>query len=143
MRGLKRRRRQQALPFAVNAENNFPSIIYVTICQFIIVWINIVLDNRTSLVKVANALVLNTHQSRLTSMVLEVSFEHNPTSTLTADEAHHCVSASWLATIEHFRQNQSLNNSGVMAISDRHDEKALGKVFETVADDIEILDTFL
>lgn len=49
------------------------------------------------------------------------------------DEAHHAVSSEFLLCINHFRQNPNCKILGVTATPDRHDEKALRKVFGSVA----------
>jgi len=59
---------------------------------------------------------------------------------LIVDEAHHAVSPSYMSVIEHYKQNPDLRILGVTATPDRCDEEAMGKVFEHVAFDYEILD---
>lgn len=59
---------------------------------------------------------------------------------LIIDEAHHAVSPSYIQVIDHYKQNPNLKILGVTATPDRADEKALGKVFESVAFDYEIID---
>lgn len=59
---------------------------------------------------------------------------------LVIDEAHHCVSKSWLEVIAYYQQNQNLKVLGVTATPDRSDKKAMGKVFESVAFEYGILD---
>lgn len=60
-------------------------------------------------------------------------FDPNEFSLLVVDEAHHAVSPSYRAVLDHYRQNTELRVLGVTATPDRHDEEALGKVFEEVA----------
>lgn len=52
---------------------------------------------------------------------------------LVIDEHHHSVAKSYLEIIDHFRQNPNLKILGVTATPDRLDEKALGKVTDSVA----------
>ncbi len=59
-------------------------------------------------------------------------------ATLIIDEAHHAPAKTYQAVIDHYRQNPDLRVLGVTATPDRHDEKALGQVFETVAYDYEL-----
>lgn len=67
-------------------------------------------------------------------------FPHTNFGLLILDEAHRTASRSYLDVIAYYRQNPDLRILGVTATPDRHDEKALGKIFETVADDYELLD---
>ena len=53
---------------------------------------------------------------------------------------HHSTSSSWVKVIEYYKNNPSLKVLGVTATPDRTDEEALGKVFQTVAFDYEIVD---
>lgn len=52
---------------------------------------------------------------------------------LIIDEAHHSTSPSYRRVIDYYRQNTRLKVLGVTATPDRHDEAALGQVFESVA----------
>jgi superfamily II DNA or RNA helicase len=61
-------------------------------------------------------------------------------SVLVVDEAHHATSPTYQRVINHYRQNPNLKVLGVTATPDRHDEAALGQIFESVAYDYEILD---
>lgn len=54
-------------------------------------------------------------------------------SLLVIDEAHHSAAKSYRRVIDYYRQNPKLKVLGVTATPDRADEKALGRVFETVA----------
>lgn len=56
------------------------------------------------------------------------------------DEAHHSTAQSWVSVVEHYRKNPRVKILGVTATPDRADEVALGKVFDSVAYDYEILD---
>lgn len=47
------------------------------------------------------------------------------------DEAHHAVSDSYKAVYDYFFRNPEIRHLGVTATPNRHDEKALGSVFET------------
>lgn len=55
------------------------------------------------------------------------------------DEAHNCVSDSYLNVINYFKQNPNQKILGVTATPDRMDEKALGQICETVAFEADIL----
>jgi len=57
---------------------------------------------------------------------------------LIIDEGHHSTAASYRKIIDHFSQNHDLKILGVTATPDRHDEEALGQIFDTVADVYEI-----
>lgn len=59
---------------------------------------------------------------------------------LIVDEAHHATSPSYRRVIDYYRTNPKLKVLGVTATPDRATEEALGQVFESVADDYEILD---
>lgn len=61
-------------------------------------------------------------------------------SLLVIDEAHHSASKSYIEVINWYRRNPNLKVLGVTATPDRADEKALGKIFESVAFDYEIID---
>lgn len=56
------------------------------------------------------------------------------------DEAHHGVADSYLKVLQHFAKNPDIKILGVTATPDRADEEALGRIFETVAGEYEILD---
>ncbi|HUX15612.1 MAG TPA: DEAD/DEAH box helicase [Phycisphaerae bacterium] len=59
---------------------------------------------------------------------------------LIIDEAHHATAASYRRVLDHYRQNPALRVLGATATPDRHDEEALGRVFDTVAFDYELTD---
>jgi superfamily II DNA or RNA helicase len=54
------------------------------------------------------------------------------------DEAHHAISASYRAVIDHYMSNASVRLLGVTATPDRTDEAALGEVFGSVAYEVGI-----
>jgi len=56
------------------------------------------------------------------------------------DEAHHAPAKSYMDLIEYYSANTECCILGVTATPDRSDEVAMGKVFDTVAFDYEILD---
>jgi len=56
------------------------------------------------------------------------------------DEAHHATSPTYRRVIDYYRQNANCKILGVTATPDRADEEALGKVFDAVAFDYQILD---
>ena len=58
---------------------------------------------------------------------------------LIIDEAHHATAKTYRKTIEYYKQNPTLRVLGVTATPDRADKEALGKVFESVAFDYEIV----
>jgi len=88
--------------------------------------------------------VLSTVQTLISSIGTERKRLHrfNPTDfdLLVIDECHHAVANSYLEIIEWFKQNDKLRVLGVTATPDRYDQRALGQVFDTVADRYEILD---
>jgi len=51
------------------------------------------------------------------------------------DEAHHATAPTYRRVVDHYRQNPDCRVLGVTATPDRHDEEALGQVFESVAYD--------
>lgn len=55
------------------------------------------------------------------------------------DEAHHAVAPTYQAVIEHFAGEHGIKVLGVTATPDRADELALGRIFQTVAYEYEIL----
>lgn len=59
---------------------------------------------------------------------------------LILDEAHHGTAKSYQNLINYYTQNPELKVLGVTATPDRADEEALGKIFQSVAFDYEILD---
>lgn len=67
-------------------------------------------------------------------------FDPNEFGLLIIDEAHHAVSPSYKAVIEHFQQNPNLKLIGLTATPDRADELAMGQVFESVAFEYGIID---
>lgn len=67
-------------------------------------------------------------------------FNPDEFSLLVVDEAHHSTAASYRKAIAHYQQNQQLKLLGVTATPDRHDEAALGQVFESCAFEYQISD---
>lgn len=67
-------------------------------------------------------------------------FKPDGFSTLILDEAHHGPADSWGKVLAHFKQNTGLKMLGVTATPDRHDEQAMGQVFESVAVNMGILE---
>jgi len=61
-------------------------------------------------------------------------------SLLVVDEAHHATAPTHRRVLEHYGQNPDLRILGCTATPDRHDEEALGQVFDSVAFDYELLD---
>lgn len=56
------------------------------------------------------------------------------------DECHHAVSTSYIRVIDHYMKNPQSRLLGVTATPDRLDNKALGRVFETVAFEYDVAD---
>lgn len=56
------------------------------------------------------------------------------------DEAHHAPAESYRRIIDYYSRNPDLRILGVTATPDRHDEAALGKIFDSVAFEMGILD---
>jgi len=52
---------------------------------------------------------------------------------LVVDEAHHCPATSYRRVLQWYQRNPDLRILGVTATPDRHDEKALGRIFDSVA----------
>jgi len=67
-------------------------------------------------------------------------FNPDDFSLLVIDEAHHAAADSYRKVIAYYRRNPNLKVLGVTATPDRADEKALGQIFESVADEYEIAD---
>lgn len=59
---------------------------------------------------------------------------------LIVDECHHGTADTYKRVLDHYKQNPDLKVLGVTATPDRADEEALGKIFQSVAFDYEILD---
>lgn len=60
-------------------------------------------------------------------------FDPSEFGLIIVDEAHHAISASYKAVIDHYMTNPAVRLLGVTATPDRTDEAALGEVFESVA----------
>lgn len=67
-------------------------------------------------------------------------FDPSDFALLVVDEAHHAAADTYRAVISHYRENPNLKVLGVTATPDRHDEKALGQVFDEVPFDYGIAD---
>lgn len=67
-------------------------------------------------------------------------FKPSDFGVLIVDEGHHATAQSYRNLFEYYGQNPDLKILGVTATPDRADEVALGKVFQAVAFDYEILD---
>jgi superfamily II DNA or RNA helicase len=67
-------------------------------------------------------------------------FDPEQFGVLVIDEAHHATADTYRRVIDYYRRNPALKVLGVTATPDRHDEEALGQVYESVAFDYEILD---
>ena len=60
-------------------------------------------------------------------------FKPDEFSLVIFDECHHIQAASWQRVVNHFKQNTQVKILGVTATPKRHDGKALGATFDTVA----------
>jgi len=67
-------------------------------------------------------------------------FDPGEFSLVIIDEAHHATAPTYRRVLGHYHQNPNLRVLGVTATPDRHDEKALGQIFESVAHDYELVD---
>jgi len=67
-------------------------------------------------------------------------FDPHDFSLLVIDESHHSVARSYVKVIDYYRQNPDLKVLGVTATPDRADERALGKIFDSVAYEYGIYD---
>jgi len=65
-------------------------------------------------------------------------FRPHDFSLIIIDEAHHATAGSYRKVIDWYKRNPEVKILGVTATPDRHDEEALGQIFETVAYDYEI-----
>ncbi len=68
------------------------------------------------------------------------SFDPDDFSLVVCDEAHHITAKTYLNVMEYFKQNKDCKILGVTATPDRADEEALGRVFDSVAYNYEIVD---
>lgn len=87
--------------------------------------------------------VVSTIQTQVSSrrgMPRFMRFDPMEFSFVWVDEAHHAAAETYIRVINHYRKNPNLKVLGVTATPDRHDEEALGKVFESVAFDYELPD---
>ena len=69
-----------------------------------------------------------------------MGFNPRDFSLLVIDEAHHATAATYRRLLAHYRQNPDLKILGVTATPDRHDEAALGQIFECVPFNYELPD---
>lgn len=61
-------------------------------------------------------------------------------ATAVVDEAHHVTASSYGKVLAHYKQNPALKILGVTATPNRHDEAALGQVFEHCAFQYDLID---
>jgi len=83
---------------------------------------------------------IQTQKSGMAGKGRMTKFNPHEFSLVIIDESHHSAAKSYLDTIRYYRQNPNLKVLGVTATPDRLDEKALGKVFDSVAYEYGILD---
>jgi superfamily II DNA or RNA helicase len=57
-------------------------------------------------------------------------FDPNEFGLLVVDEAHHATATTYRRVLNHFQHNESLKVIGATATPDRHDEAALGQIFD-------------
>jgi len=60
-------------------------------------------------------------------------FDPNEFSLLVIDEAHHAPADTYRRIVKYYQQNPNLKVLGLTATPDRHDKKAMGQIFDTVA----------
>ena len=65
-------------------------------------------------------------------------FDPRHFSLVVIDEAHHATAATYRRLLAYYRQNPDLKVLGVTATPDRHDEAALGQIFECVSFNYEL-----
>lgn len=93
--------------------------------------------------KKKNAIVVSTFQSQYSGRDGDgrmTKFDPSTISLLVVDEAHHGVSAGFMAVIKYYLSNPNCHLLGVTATPDRADSKALGKLFNTVCYEYSIKD---
>jgi superfamily II DNA or RNA helicase len=59
---------------------------------------------------------------------------------LVIDEAHHATARTYRRVVQHYSANPNLKILGCTATPDRHDQEALGQVFDTVSHSYTVLD---
>lgn len=67
-------------------------------------------------------------------------FDPKDFATIIFDEAHHGCADTWVTVLDYFKRNSDLKILGVTATPDRTDEAALGRIFESVAANIGIIE---
>lgn len=88
-------------------------------------------------------IVCSTIQSQIAGMNGQgrmTKFRPDEFSLIITDEAHHAPADSYKKVISYYQQNKTIKHLGVTATPDRADEKALGRIFETVAYEYGILE---
>ncbi len=86
-------------------------------------------------------LIVSTIQTQLAGKAKCRMEQFDPTdfATVVVDEAHHATAASYRKVLDYYR-HADMRILGVTATPDRHDEEALGQVFEVAAFDYELPD---
>lgn len=87
-----------------------------------------------------NEIIVSTVQTQNAGSKRMLRFDPMQFSLLVFDEAHHCTADSYIACLDHYRQNPNLRILGMTATPDRADEEALGRVFDSVAYEYGIVD---
>lgn len=67
-------------------------------------------------------------------------FDPQKFATVVVDECHHATSPTYRRVMDHYKANVSLKTLGVTATPNRHDEEALGQIFDTCAFNYGIVD---
>ena len=87
-------------------------------------------------------IIVSTIQTQISGMAGKgrmAKFNPDEFSLVIVDEAHHTAAKSYVRVLDYYKQNPKVKILGVTATPDRADEKALGKIFETVAFEYDIL----
>lgn len=79
--------------------------------------------------------IVSTVQTQISGKTTKRMTRFNPEdfSLLVVDEAHFSTSRSFREVIDYYRRNPNLKVLGVTATPSRHDKKALGQIYESVA----------
>lgn len=86
------------------------------------------------------AKVLVTSVQTMSREKRQAKFDPEHFGLMIIDEAHHAPSASYRKVIEYYLKNPQLRIVGVTATPQRHDEAAMGDIFQTVAYEMNLFD---